>query len=63
VNPVVVTIIAVAILALVIAWDIWLATDDVSGNTISHQLRKLGKGVRLIAATSVGVLLGHLWWT
>lgn len=49
----------------IVAWDIYLATDGKSGNTISERARRLGRmwpPFRILLSVAIGVLLGHFFW-
>ncbi len=52
----------IALIALIITWDIWLAVDEIRGNTISAVFRKIPEGVQLIVNFALGVVAGHIWW-
>lgn len=52
------SILGLSIVAILIAVDVWLALDNVPGNTWSEILRDLSKHT-LFVPWSLGVLLGH----
>lgn len=51
----------VATAAGLIAWDIFVATTEEKGDTISEVLLLQAKK-RPIIATAIGCILGHLFW-
>ncbi len=53
----------IAIIAVVLGWDIWLAVDEIKGNTISAVFRAIPEGIQLIVNFALGVVAGHIFWT
>lgn len=47
--------------ALLIGWDIYVASNDVKGDTISEIIMVLGYNWRILPL-SFGVLMGHFFW-
>ena len=48
--------------ALLIGFDIYLATDDIKGNTYSQRIRKWSKNMKwfpFVLSLALGALVGH----
>jgi len=58
-NNVIITI--VALVAVVIGWDVYLAADDKEDNTISDLVTEASEESPIIAF-AIGVLCGHWFW-
>jgi len=50
-----------AVTLSLIGWDIWLACNEVAGDTISQTLLALARQYPSVPFVA-GVLMGHLWW-
>ena len=51
----------VAIVAVIVVWDIYLASDEVDKNTISELVRDVSDDSPMIPF-ALGVLIGHWFW-
>jgi hypothetical protein len=51
----------VGCVSAIILWDVYLASDDVKENTISHVVQDVAHKAPMIPF-SLGVLIGHWLW-
>lgn len=65
-DPQIFSLIFMGFVVLVIAGiDVWLAVNDVEGDTFSESIRKLQKiwpPLKYIIIFGMGLLTGHLFW-
>ena len=60
-----VVITMVVLVALIIAWDVWLFLDEKKGNTISERMRAADRAFvpfKYLVIFGFGLLTGHFWW-
>jgi hypothetical protein len=55
------TIIMVLVSAILVGWDLFVATNKVKGDTISEILQQIGQSHPFVPF-AFGVLLGHFFW-